>query len=40
MKQYAFVFMLAVGMWGCSELSAAADYDLPHALAEMCFCQL
>ena len=27
-------------MWGCIELSIALDYDLPHALAVMWFCQL
>jgi hypothetical protein len=27
-------------MWGCFGLSAAADYDLPPALAEAWFCQL
>jgi hypothetical protein len=27
-------------MWGCVALSAAADYDLSHALAEAWFCQL
>jgi hypothetical protein len=27
-------------MWGYFRLSAAADYDLPHALVEMWFCQL
>ena len=26
-----------MGTWGCF---AAADYDLPHALAEVWFCQL
>jgi hypothetical protein len=25
---------------GCSRLSTAADYDLPHALAGAQFCQL
>ena len=27
-------------MWGCCRQSAAADHDLPRALAEAWFCQL
>lgn len=27
-------------MWGCFGLTAAADCDVPHALAEAWFCQL
>ncbi|EDL11356.1 mCG65186, partial [Mus musculus] len=34
---FFFVLIPGVGMWGCFELSKAADYDLPHALAEVVF---
>ena len=33
LQECALVLIPGVGMWGCF-LSTAADYDLPHALAE------
>jgi hypothetical protein len=35
-----FYFNLRYKDVGCFRLSAATDYDLPHALAEAGFCQL
>jgi hypothetical protein len=34
---HVFVLIPDVGIWGCFK---AADYDLPHVLAEVWFCQL
>ena len=34
------VLIPATETWSCSGLPAGADCDLPHALAEACFCQL
>lgn len=35
-----FNLILMCGDVGCFGLTAAADYDVPHALAEARFCQL
>jgi hypothetical protein len=36
----SFHFNPRCGMWGCFRLSTAADYDLPHTLVGVRFCQL